>query len=292
LLRPYSKKQLNIRSLKHLALRLGISIEELQEVAEQAETHYKTWREPKKNGGFRQISAPTRRLKRIQRAIHKLLMEIELPNCVHYGRIGRSNLTNARVHSGKKWVYGLDFRAFFPSISHHFVYNMFRQELNCTPVVSSILTRLCTFQGQVPQGGSMSTDIANIVCRKLDKRLENLGLRYGIQYSIYCDDLNFSGHRIPRSFRKKVKEIVGQYPFSLNPDKESLSGRHRPQVVTGLTVNRKRPHVPRKKRREWRKEKHIFEKHESGSLSETERLNRQQRLRGKTAYLNYVNHAF
>lgn len=287
--RPYSKKQLNIRSLKHLAIRLGISIKELREMAEQAETHYKTWREPKKNGGFRKIPAPTRRLKRIQRAIHKLLMEIELPNCVQYGRIGRSNLTNARVHSGKKWVYSLGFRAFFPSISHHLVYNVFRHELNCTRVVSNILTRLCTFQGQVPQGGSMSTDIANIVCRKLDMRLENLGSCYEIEYTRYCDDLNFSGHLIPLSFRKKVNGIIGQCSFSLNPNKESLCGRHEAQLVTGLTVNPKRPHVPRKTRREWRKEKHIFEKYEAGSLSETERLDRQQRLRGKAAYLNYVN---
>jgi len=137
----------------------------------------------------------------------------------------------------------------------------------------------------------MSTDIANIVCRKLDVRLENLVLLYGIAYTRYCDDLVFSGPFIRSSFKKKAKEIIGQYSFTLNQDKESFCGRHRPQLVTGLTVNRKRPHVPRKTRREWRKEQHIFEKYEISSLSETERLGRQQQLRGKAAYVDHVNRA-
>ncbi|MBN1843874.1 MAG: RNA-directed DNA polymerase [Deltaproteobacteria bacterium] len=286
---PYSKKTLAIRTLKHLVFRLHSSVDELQKVAAEAEVSYSFWQKKKKNGKLRQISAPNPRLKRIQVSIHNLLKEIELPSCVHCGVKGRSNLTNAKMHAGHEWVLSLDFKEFFPSISHHLVYHTFRHELDCSPPVASILTRLSTLLAQVPQGGPMSTDIANLVCRRLDRRLLGLADRYGLKYTRYCDDLCFSGYCVPDSFKGTLKEIVGQCSFSLNPDKESLCGKHQPQIVTGLTVNHKRLCVPRKTRRAWRKDRHLFFKYEAEQLPEKIRSKQEQRHEGRHAYLVYVN---
>lgn len=285
----YSRRCLNIRTLKHLALHLRTPVDEFRKVAAKAENMYSFWLEPKKNGKLRQISAPKPRLKRIQRAVHSLLQEIELPSCAHCGIKGRSNLTHARVHAGKPWVLSMDFKDFYPSISHNRVYHLFRQELNCSPEVASILTRLCTLRNQVPQGGPMSTDIANLVCRQLDTRLMALAGQYEIDYTRFNDDLTFSGKCIPESFTRVVKDIIGEGMFSLNPEKEQLRGRHQPQIVTGLSVNPKQPRVPRRIRREWGREKHVFYKYELENLDEATRLKRQQQIQGKIAYLHYVN---
>lgn len=289
---PYSKTSLDIRTLEHLVLRLHIPLDKLQEVATKAESLYSFDSEPKENGGYREISEPKFRLKKIQQAIHKLLQEIKLSDYAHCGIKRRSNLTNARIHSGKGWLLSLDFKNFFPNISHHRIYHLFRHELNCTPEVASLLTRLCTVKGQVPQGGSMSTDIANLVCRRLDARLKGLAGAFQLDYTRHCDDLHFSGDAIPEEFIRQAKEIISQTTFRLNPEKESLRGKHQPQIVTGLTVNRKRPRVTRETRRQWRAEKYIFEKHESKVLPEERRLEKQRKILGRTAYLNYINGTF
>jgi RNA-directed DNA polymerase len=285
---PYSKISLDIRTLDHLGMRLHIPLDELQEVAAKAEFLYSFKLEPKKNGGYREISKPKFRLKRIQRAIHRLLQEIKVSDCAHCGIKGRSNLTNSKIHSAKKWLFSLDFKQFYPSISNHRLYHLFLHELNCTKKVASLLTRLCTVRGQVPQGGSMSTDIANLVCCGLDARLKGLATTFGLDYSRFNDDLFFSGDAIPEKFVRKVKDIIFKTKLSMNPEKEHLRGQNQPQIVTGLTVNRRRPKVPRETRRQWRAEKHFFETYESQALPEELRRKRQQQIQGRTSYLNYI----
>lgn len=256
--RLYSSETLAIRSLKHLSLRLGFPLDELNKIAANAEKLYYFEEQEKKNGGIRIISKPKPILKKIQSKIHKLLQEIIPPECAHGGIKGRSNVTNAKVHCDNKWLLQLDFRNFYPNISNYQVYNLFLFELECSPDVARLLTRLCTVRGEVPQGGSMSSDIAILVCRNLGRRLEGLAARYNINYTQYIDDLSFSGPQIPLLLRTKIKEIIAQYGVKLNQEKELIRGRHEPQIVTGLTVNRKRPHQHRETKREWRAEEFIF----------------------------------
>ena len=135
----------------------------------------------------------------------------------------------------------------------------------------------------------MSTDIANLVCRRLDNRLKGLAAGYGLEYTRYNDDLTFSGDFIPASFKRKVKKIVGQGSFSLHPEKQYLRGRHQHRIVTGLSVNRKQPRVPREKRRQWRKDEHIFDNFESENLPEMLRVKEEQKIQGRKAYLDYIN---
>lgn len=282
------KNTLDIQTLKHLAYRLNISSEVLCKVAEIKDTQYRYWYKTKKKGNKRKISSPLPRLKRIQKSIQKLLNTIVLSNNAHGGIKGRSNFSNAEVHSKNTYVYSLDFKNFYPNISHHRVFHLFRHELNCSPVVSSLLTKLCTINGEVPQGGPMSTDIANLVCRDLDNRVENLSCKYNIKYTRYVDDMYFSGEYIPKAFRKKLKEIIGSSCFKLNDDKETLLGKHQSQLVTGLSINNKKPNVPRKIKRKWRQEKYFFEKYGAKELSIAEKVKMHDRLRGKFNYMEQI----
>jgi hypothetical protein len=284
---PYSKPYLEIRKLEHLSFRLGISLDELTEVADSVNRHYLFRKRRKKNGDFRTISAPKPRLKNIQGRIHGLLREVILDDAAHCGIKGRSNLSNARQHVNKEILLSLDFRKFFPSISHHRVYNMFLM-LKCSPEVARLLTRISTVNGEVPQGGRMSTDIANLICRTIDKRISGLASKYNISYTRYCDDLSFSGQAIPESFIRKVKEIISKSGFKLNEEKETLSKKNSPQIVTGLSVNRSRPKIPKPILRKLRAELYIFNKYESCKLSETSLEKRQRQIQGKIAYRNYI----
>jgi RNA-directed DNA polymerase len=294
LLRLYRKTKLNINTKKHLALRLGFPIEELEEVAKKAEDLYRFKEERKDSGGIRLISAPKPRLKRIQKSIHRLLQEIEISPAAHGGVIGRSNLTNAREHCGKKYLLTLDFKNFFPNISHYIVYKLFHKDLGCAPPVASLLTRLTTVKRQVPQGGPMSTDIANLVLRDMDLRVKRLMKQNGISYSRFVDDIAISGNEIPGSLIKKLLHIISQSGFELNPQKGFLRDGHlydetQPKLVTGLSVHRKKPNVPREKRRQVRSEEFILTKHLLKDINEEDYLIKYRKIRGKLSYIDYIN---
>ena len=285
---PYSKKSLDIWTLKHLEKRLGIPLDELERIASKTNSLYYFEEISKGNGKIRLLSKPSRPLKRIQKRIHKLLQEIKISDSAHCGIKKRSNLTNAEVHVNKKEILSFDFKDFYPNISHHRIYHLFRHELNCSPEVASLLTKLCTIRDQVPQGGCMSTDLANLVCRKLDARLKGLSKAFGIDYTRFNDDIYFSGDNIPENFIRKAKKIIMENGFNLNQEKESLRGKDQHQIVTKLTVNRKKPIVPREKKREWRAEKHNFEKHESETLSPEMQEKRQRTIQGRQSYIDYI----
>jgi retron-type reverse transcriptase len=72
---------------------------------------------PKKTGGKRTITAPDKFLKKIQRRINLLLTLFFESKPASHGFIeGRSIVTNAKIHVGKKYVLNVDLKDFFPSI--------------------------------------------------------------------------------------------------------------------------------------------------------------------------------
>lgn len=285
----YSQESLGIKTLCHLAKRLSIPLDELIEASSKIGSLYTFWKEPKKNGKFRTISSPKPYLKRIQSKIHNLLQEVKIAESSHGGVKGRSNVTNAKIHAGNKELFSLDFQNFYPSISYLRVYHLFRYELECSPDVARLLTRLCTVRGEVPQGSPVSSDLANLVYRKPGRRLEGLSLKYQVNHSHYIDDLSFSGHVIPCSFKKLTKEIIAQHGFKLNIEKELSLGKHQCQIVTGVCVNRKRLTLPKKTRRKWRAEEYIFRKYQSHEMTDDLRQNEEQKFQGRNSYLKSLS---
>lgn len=287
--RVYSSETLAIRSLQHLALRLSFPLNELIKLSTKIDSLYKFKEQKKESGGVRIISDPKPVLKKVQNRIHNLLQEIIPPECAHGAIKGRSNISNAKIHCGQNWVWKLDFKSFYPNISNYQVYNLFRYDLNCSPNVAHLLTKLCTVNGGVPQGGPMSSDIAILVCRKLGRRLKALADKFEFNHTQYIDDLAFSGRLIPFLFRENVKQIITERGFKLNHAKESLTGRHKLQIVTGLSVNCKEPHQPRGKKRQWRAEKYIFNKFKAKELPEELRIKEERKIQGRESYLRAVS---
>ena len=86
-----------------------------------------------------------------------------------------------------------------------------------------------------------------------------------------------------------VKHIIEQSGFTLNPDKENLRGQHQSQIVTGLSVNRKNPKVPRKIKREWRMDKYVFEKYGFDNMPKPLKVEKEQQIRGRERYLDFIS---
>ncbi|MFG6460164.1 reverse transcriptase domain-containing protein [Roseateles sp. DXS20W] len=220
---------------------------------------YTTFDIPKRSGGTRTIDAPKRRLKQHQQKLSRDLTAIfgNLSSAAHGFVLGRSVVTNALVHVGRKSVVRVDLQDFFHQIHFGRVKGVFlAPPFNLPDDVSTVLAHLCCHEGVLPQGAPTSPPISNFVCLALDRRLRQLARRYKARYSRYSDDLNFSFpsqslSQIPQEMfavsfvdgravveaGPLVAEIVAKQGFIINANKTRGVDREHRQVVTGIVVN-------------------------------------------------------
>jgi hypothetical protein len=251
--------------------------------------YYLTYLLPKKSGGNRTITAPSKLLKSLQTAILKfLLSDVKLTDCVHGFRTGHSTLTNALPHVGKDLVINLDIKNFFPSVKFEQVHRALRRELGEKLSIGSIrfLAEVCSYKGSLPTGAPTSPVLANIILTPLDKSLLSVCNQYGISYSRYADDLTFSGSSDVKKIIPFVKKCLGGFGLEIESKKLNLYRRGRRQIVTGIVVNDK-VNLPRKIRRKLRAAVH------SSSIGKQTKWHGKPmnvgELKGHLSYLQSVN---
>jgi hypothetical protein len=209
---------------------------------------YRTYQRGKRCGGTREIAEPMPVLKGIQRQfLARILSRMEPGPHAHGFVRGRSIVTNAAMHVGKDVVLHLDLKDYFPTVTARRVYGLLVSEY-FYPQEAALLTKLATWQGRLPQGAPTSPALANLVSRRLDRRLAGLARCFGADYSRYADDLVLSGPDGVRKMIPLVRRIVEEEGFRLAEHKIGVFRPHRQQRVTGLVVNR-RVSVPRRTRR-------------------------------------------
>ncbi len=212
---------------------------------------YNTFRIPKKAGGYRIIDAPDTQLKSKQRIIASHLQAVYLtikPESSH-GFITRweegfgtcNIISNASIHTGKRFVLNIDLQDFFHAISAGRVRNIFMAPpFSFNHQLASMLAILTTYYNKLPMGAPTSPVLSNLACLEMDKQMEELAPQSGWNYSRYADDLTFSRDK---PFRKedihKIKDIIEGNGFSINRDKFRIQPNTTRQTVTGLTVNEK-----------------------------------------------------
>jgi len=103
--------------------------------------------------------------------------------------------------------------------------------------------------------------LTNILLRSLDDRLYRLSLSYNLNYSRYADDIFFSGNYIPHKFISIVTEIIEDFGLEVNTDKTTLHTKPGQRIVTGLSVVGEKLKLPRKTKREIRKELFFINKY-------------------------------
>ena len=213
--------------------------------------NYKTFRIPKKSGGFREISAPRKLLKSFLTYANILLQSFyEAPDHVTGFVPGKSVVDNAERHVGMNYVFNTDLKDFFPSIVKSRVW----ATLKCSPfnfndTIADAIAGLCCTEVEIegkkcwvlPQGSPASPILTNIVCRNLDFRLHKLAREYSLRYSRYADDITFSGNRNvfqkDGEFQTQLEQIIRKEHFTINQKKTRLQKKNERQEVTGLIVS-------------------------------------------------------
>ncbi len=211
---------------------------------------YKNFSIPKKSGGFREIAAPVKTLKYIQKQLSSKLQVLYEPmNTVHgfisqyedknHEIIKPTIITNAAQHIRKRNILNIDLENFFPSINKKRVYGLFKKQYSLNSKISSYLTFICCTEDGLPQGAPTSPIITNMICSRLDRKLRRLSSKNYVTYSRYADDLAFSTSRksFTHDFENNIREIIQEEGFLVNEKKRRLSIRENRMEVTGLTVN-------------------------------------------------------
>ncbi|MCA9028903.1 MAG: RNA-directed DNA polymerase, partial [Planctomycetaceae bacterium] len=144
------------------------------------------------------------------------------PSAFSFGCVpGRHIVANASRHLGNRYVYKTDISNFYPSISIDRVNRLFLKQLRCSPEVSSILTRLCTYDFHLALGLVTSPVLADQILLKLDGRIAGLCRVYDARYSRFVDDIaisaNFDIERTP--IPQKVEEILESHGLRTHPNK-------------------------------------------------------------------------
>ena len=205
----------------------------------------------KKKGEYRTIDAPNPILKVIQQCLNYIFQQIYIPNKSVVGFVpNRSIADGAKVHISQKFVFNIDLKDFFQSISSGRLYKRLQSNpFGLTPTIASIITDLCCYKNAenksvLPQGAPTSPTITNFICERLDHKLCKLATAYGLKYTRYADDITFSGMKIifaeNGKFYKSLYNIIEKEEhFTINENKTRLCHKGMRQEVTGLTVNEK-----------------------------------------------------
>lgn len=225
-------------------------------------SYYSTFSIPKKGGGKRQILAPGNQLKVLQKRLARQLSFLYKPNPRATAFLNNSSIVrNASFHTRKNFVFNIDLKDFFPSITFARVRAMLiSQPYNLTPETATVIAHLATVGGKLPQGSPCSPVISNMICASLDMQLRTLAKRHKASYTRYADDITFSFY-VPMQYLPEdivvlgdneggkthhtvsvgvvLSEIISKKGFTINPEKVRLQRRDEKQVVTGLVVNQK-----------------------------------------------------
>lgn len=229
---------------------LDRALDPLQQLGPVSGSYFR-WRIPKKSGGYRLISAPRADLADVQRQLADALQRLHEPRPSAHGFLpGRSIVSNAQPHVGRRWVFNLDLENFFGSISTRRIAGLLASEpFNLRPSVAKRIAELCTLDGRLPTGAPSSPVLSNMIARKLDGQLQAFAQEHRAIYTRYVDDLTFSTNlpRVPEAIAIQnadewfvggpLHALIVRNGFKVNVRKVRMQHRTVKQSVTGLVTN-------------------------------------------------------
>ncbi|WP_210149567.1 reverse transcriptase family protein [Chryseobacterium scophthalmum] len=264
-----------IFTIEHLAVVIGVESDYLRFLVgdikheqfefdrfEYKEKRYNYFKFTKKRGGYREIMAPHKDLKYIQKwLLFNILDKYPFKNSCKGFRQGISIKDNALPHEKSDVILKVDLLKFYDTITEKRIYGVFKT-MGFHGNLAVSLAKLCTAKHQsdywenftekeklilsefiktspsiLPQGAPSSPALANIVATRMDGRFDALSKKMNFSYSRYADDLTFSvKEKAVLPPLKLISKIIQEEGFYINEDKIQYMKRGNKQFVTGLTI--------------------------------------------------------
>jgi RNA-directed DNA polymerase len=222
-------------------------------IQQSPDLFYKRYSQPKKKFGspqinndgsfrMRDIVQPIYSLKILQREIHCMLKELELPDCMYGGIEQRNNVDNALQHIDNKYFFTVDLKKFFNNISNTRVHQTLIGR-GFTWNEARTITNLSTYNGGLPQGAPTSTTLANLAFSSTAVLLEKFCKIENITFTVFIDDLTFSSSRCFKKHTNQILEILQQNKFFVNHNK--IHYKKNCCEITGIIIKRGKLILPK-----------------------------------------------
>jgi hypothetical protein len=244
-----------------LLVRLGLPPRAFRDVVASGSLdpyfHYRHFRKPKKDGGWREIAEPDPRLKRIQSQIIKRHFALEQPHPAALAyRVGQSTADHIWAHAGAEVIVIADVQDFFPNTRAERIEAWWRERVDDD--TARLLMILTTDRGGLPQGAPTSPGLSNFINRELDTQLAQRASLAGASYTRYCDDLAFSwsvGWGPPAGFEPGVRATLHEFGYTLHPRKgwRIYTLRDEPEITGAVLMRSGGVRLPERLRRVMRK---------------------------------------
>lgn len=168
----------------------------------------------------------------------------------------RSFLTNAVVHTGKKYVFAIDLQDFYPSVTRDKIIRFFIQQFKLDKDIATIYAILSTCPDEkgiyrLAQGFSQSATLAFLVNHTLFNFLYEISKKQGIEMSVYVDDIIFSSKKeIPQEFINRLFKIIENNGMKIKNKKVKYYRKNDVKKITGVYVKGKMTKVSNSKHHE------------------------------------------
>lgn len=204
-------------------------------------------------------------LKKSQKIFNKILMNVLLDKKVrgikqksivpylHSAVKQRSYHTNAQVHIGDKYVFAIDLKDFYPSVTKYKLYLFFKNNFHLSSDVSMFYAVLSTCKAddgtyRLGQGLSQSSTLAYLVNYNLFNYLYYISKENDIDMSIYVDDVVFSSKKvIPQSFIDRLFGIIKGNDMLIKRQKVHNYKKESVKKITGVYINGNKTRVANEK---------------------------------------------
>ncbi|AGI82772.1 reverse transcriptase family protein [Pseudomonas aeruginosa] len=182
----------------------------------------------------REVQEPKSKLRRVHNRVLALLRRVGYPDYVQGAVRYRSYQTNAALHIGSRQTATFDISDFYGSTKRHLVHSFFHDVMKCPTDIAGKLARLTTCDGVIPTGSPLSPLLSFWVAKGLFDECAAVAKEYGMKFSCYIDDLTFSGDRIPRELKSRLKIICRRYRYRLKSEKTKVFRFGEPAHITGV----------------------------------------------------------
>ena len=202
-------------------------------------------------------------LKKSQKKLNKILMNILLDKKVrgikqksiipylHSAVKQRSYHTNAQVHIGDKYVFAIDLKDFYPSVTKYKLYLFFKNKFHLSSDIAMLYSVLSTCKAddnsyRLGQGLSQSSTLAFLVNYSLFNYLYYFAKENNIDMSIYVDDVIFSSKKeISQTFIDKLFGIIKRNDMLIKRQKVHNYKKESVKKITGVYINGNRTKIGR-----------------------------------------------
>ncbi|TAK37905.1 MAG: RNA-directed DNA polymerase [Lysobacteraceae bacterium] len=256
-----------LASKQKLAAILGVSLRDLRLLLKQPD-NYRLWDTRRRRRDelvgiphkARAIQQPKPLLAIIHKRLAILIGRIEKPDYVYSATKARSYFDNARPHAIGEPTVKIDIKNFYSNVTRRFVRDFFERRLQCSPDVAHVLTELCCIttasSSALPTGSAVSPVLSFFACSEMFRRIAEIAKDHGLIFTLYVDDMVFSGSKANRHFTSKVVHELAKNGFVGH--KITHFRGDATKVVTGVAVSAGRVDLPFRRQRKIRQFEEAF----------------------------------